>query len=90
MPGAVGFQPVSIPRFADPHTLLAYFSDHGDFMGGHGVSMKKAHPHEESTRIPAIFRLPQTIPARGRLDGRAAAIPSLARRASVARSRTVI
>ena len=59
----------SIPRFAGEESLLAYFSDHGDFMGSHGLSMKKSHPHEESVRVPAIFHWPGTIPAQGTVDG---------------------
>ena len=59
----------AIPRFAGEETLLAYFSDHGDFMGSHGLSMKKAHPHEESVGVPAIFHLPGAIPESGTIDG---------------------
>jgi arylsulfatase A-like enzyme len=50
-------------------TLTIYFSDHGDFMGSHGLSCQKTHPHEESTRIPAIFHYPGVIPAMGDIDG---------------------
>lgn len=57
----------SLPRFEN--TLLAYFSDHGDFMGSHGRHSRKEHPHEESVRIPAIFNWPGGIPARGNIGG---------------------
>lgn len=50
-------------------TLTVYFSDHGDYMGSHGVFNTKEHPHEESVRIPAIFHRPGHIPAGQRPDG---------------------
>jgi arylsulfatase A-like enzyme len=50
-------------------TLTVYFSDHGDYMGSHGVHNTKEHPHEESVRIPAIFHRPGTIPAGIRPEG---------------------
>ena len=50
-------------------TLTIYFSDHGDYMGSHGVFNTKEHPHEESVRIPAIFHWPDQIPAQGPTDG---------------------
>ncbi|MCB1103501.1 MAG: sulfatase-like hydrolase/transferase [Opitutaceae bacterium] len=53
-----------IEGFKD-ETLTVYFSDHGDFMGSHGIFQRKEYPHEESVRIPAIFHWPQAIPARG-------------------------
>jgi len=56
-----------LPGFHD--TLMAYFADHGEFMGSHGRHNRKEHPHEESTRIPAIFNWPGRIPARGSIDG---------------------
>ena len=50
------------------NTLSVYFSDHGDFMGSHGLANRKEHPHEESIRIPAIFHWPGHIPARQTID----------------------
>ena len=50
-------------RFRD--TLIVYISDHGEFMGSHGRIERKEHPHEESVRIPSIFRWPGVIPAKG-------------------------
>ena len=50
-------------------TLTIYFSDHGDYMGSHGVFNTKEHPHEESVRIPAIFHWPGQIPATGLAPG---------------------
>ena len=46
-------------------TMTVYFSDHGDFMGSHNQIEDKGHPHEESTRIPAVFHCPGRIPAQG-------------------------
>ena len=57
----------NLPRFED--TLTVYFSDHGDYMGSHGRVGDKAHPHEESVRIPAIFHRPGAIPANGAVEG---------------------
>lgn len=35
-------------------TLILFFSDHGDLHGSHGGD-RKAHPHEESLRVPFII-----------------------------------
>jgi arylsulfatase A-like enzyme len=55
-----------LPRFAD--TLTVYTSDHGDYMGSHGLICSKERAHEESVRIPAIFHRPGHIPAQGVRD----------------------
>jgi arylsulfatase A-like enzyme len=57
----------ALPGFEN--TLSVYFSDHGDYMGSHGLFNTKEHPHEESVRIPAIFHWPGQIPAHGATDG---------------------
>lgn len=49
-------------------TLTIYTSDHGDFMGSHGLINRKEHPQEESVRIPAIFHWPGVVPAETRSD----------------------
>lgn len=49
-------------------TLTVYTSDHGDFMGSHGLINRKEHPQEESIRIPALFHWPGHIPAGARPD----------------------
>ena len=56
-----------IPGFED--TLVVYIADHGDFVGSHGMRTTKVEEHEESVRIPALFRAPGRIPARGLTDG---------------------
>ncbi|MHC4887632.1 MAG: sulfatase family protein, partial [Planctomycetota bacterium] len=53
----------SLPGFED--TLIVYISDHGDYVGSHGVDTCKINHHEESIRIPAIFHWPGSIPAQG-------------------------
>lgn len=59
----------ALRRFSGDHTMSAYFSDHGDYMGSHGLCCAKGHPHEESVRVPAIFNWPGVIPERGSIDG---------------------
>jgi len=56
-----------LPRFRN--TLTVVFSDHGDYMGSHGLFNRKELPHEESVRIPAIFHWPGQVPARGTIPG---------------------
>ena len=46
-------------------TLTVYFSDHGDYVGSHGLDNTKVAHHEESVRIPAIFHWPAGIPVQG-------------------------
>jgi arylsulfatase A-like enzyme len=58
-----------IPRFAGPNTLIVYIADHGEFMGSHGLYTRKEHPHEESVRIPAIFRWPEKVLPLGITEG---------------------
>lgn len=57
-----------LDRFRGDNTIVVYLSDHGDFMGSHGLYDRKAHPHEESTRVPLILRQPGVIPEIGSLD----------------------
>ena len=56
-----------LPRFNN--TLSIYTSDHGDYMGSHGLIETKIEHHEESVRIPAIFHWPNHIPAQGLIPG---------------------
>jgi arylsulfatase A-like enzyme len=51
------------------HLITSYVSDHGEYLGSHGRSQRKEHPHEESIRIPAIFNFPGIIPTQGGVDG---------------------
>jgi arylsulfatase A-like enzyme len=43
-------------------TLVAFFSDHGDLMGSHGM-YEKNEPYDESARVPLLWRLPGVVPA---------------------------
>jgi arylsulfatase A-like enzyme len=47
------------------NTLVVYISDHGEFLGSHGRIERKELPHEESIRIPTVFRWKGVIPAQG-------------------------
>jgi arylsulfatase A-like enzyme len=50
----------------EDNTLVVYSSDHGDFVGGHGLIEKAAWAqcyYEEVLRVPMIFRWPGKIPA---------------------------
>jgi len=49
----------ALPNFEN--TILCYLSDHGEYLGSHGRSERKEHPHEESVRIPAVFHWPGHI-----------------------------
>ncbi|MFW5858372.1 MAG: sulfatase-like hydrolase/transferase, partial [Planctomycetota bacterium] len=57
-----------LPAFQG-NTCSVYFSDHGDYMGSHGLFNAKEAHHEESVRIPAIFHAPGRIPAQGLRPG---------------------
>jgi arylsulfatase A-like enzyme len=50
------------------HTIVFYFSDHGEMMGSHG-RMGKSRPEAGSSRIPLIVRYPGVIPAGRETDG---------------------
>lgn len=56
-----------LPRFSN--TLSIYTSDHGEYMGSHGLFPTKIEHHEEPVRIPAIFHWPGRIPAQGLISG---------------------
>ena len=53
----------TMPAFSN--TCSIYISDHGDYMGSHGLFPAKVAHHEESVRIPAIFHWPGHIEAQG-------------------------
>lgn len=39
-------------------TVIVFTSDHGDFMGGHGMMLKGLPPFEEAYRVPLIINWP--------------------------------
>jgi len=50
------------------NTIVIYTSDHGDFVGAHGMVEKCAWGHnvyEDTLRIPMLMRYPKHIPAGG-------------------------
>lgn len=40
------------------NTVVLFFTDHGDMMGGHGMARKGTIPYEEIYNIPCIMKLP--------------------------------
>lgn len=57
----------ALPQVSD--TLSIYTSDHGEYMGSHGLFPTKIQHHEESVRIPAIFHWQGHTPAQGLTKG---------------------
>jgi len=43
------------------NTIVLFFTDHGDMMGGHQMRRKGAMPYEELYNIPCIMKLPKEI-----------------------------
>ncbi|MFW5829582.1 MAG: sulfatase, partial [Planctomycetota bacterium] len=50
-------------------TLVVFTSDHGHFIGEHGLSAKGPFHYEDMIRVPFIARWPGRIPADKRSDG---------------------
>ncbi len=44
------------------NTLVCFTSDHGDFLGQHGLVAKAIHHYEDLLRIPLVVSMPGTIP----------------------------
>ena len=44
-------------------TLVCFTSDHGDYLGQHGLVAKAIHHYEDLLRVPLVVSLPGTIPA---------------------------
>jgi len=44
-------------------TLVCFTSDHGDFLGQHGLTAKALHHYEDLLRVPLVASMPGTIPA---------------------------
>ncbi len=45
------------------NTLVCFTTDHGDFLGQHGLTMKAIHHYEDLIRVPLVASLPGVIPA---------------------------
>jgi len=50
------------------HTLVLFSTDHGHFLGQHGLIAKGAFHYEDMLRIPMIVRYPGVVPAGVRSD----------------------
>lgn len=48
------------------NTLVIFLSDHGDYMGAHGLYLKGVAAFREAYHIPCIMRWPKGIKVRGR------------------------
>ena len=49
-------------------TLVVFSSDHGHFLGQHGLIAKAIHHYEDLLRVPFIVRWPGRVPAAGASD----------------------
>ena len=55
------------------NTLVLFASDHGDFLGQHGLVHKAIHHYEDLVKVPLIASMPGVIPQ----DTRSSALQSL-------------
>lgn len=44
------------------NTLVCFTSDHGDFLGQHGLTQKAIHHYEDVLRVPLVVSMPGNIP----------------------------
>ncbi|MBL7076199.1 MAG: sulfatase-like hydrolase/transferase [Kiritimatiellae bacterium] len=44
-------------------TLVCFTTDHGDFLGQHGLTAKAIHHYEDLLRVPLVVSMPGTVPA---------------------------
>jgi len=71
--GMVSFVDAAVGRILDhldeqgltDDTLVVFTSDHGHFLGQHGLTAKGAFHYEDLIRVPMMARLPGRIPAGG-------------------------
>ncbi len=47
----------------EEETLVCFTSDHGDFLGQHGLVAKAIHHYEDVIRVPLVVRQPGVIPS---------------------------
>jgi arylsulfatase A-like enzyme len=74
--GMVSFMDKEIGRILDAldrlgiadNTLVVFTTDHGHFLGQHGLIAKAIHHYEDLLKIPFIVRWPGRVPA-GRVSG---------------------
>lgn len=75
--GAISFVDHQVGRILDglarlgleEDTLVVFTSDHGEFMGDHGLMTKGGFCYESLVRVPFIVRLPGRLPAGRRHAG---------------------
>ncbi|MEK7415955.1 MAG: sulfatase-like hydrolase/transferase, partial [Planctomycetota bacterium] len=51
------------------NTLVVFTSDHGEFMGDHGLMTKGGFPYESLVRVPFLVRFPRRLPVGARRNG---------------------
>jgi arylsulfatase A-like enzyme len=47
------------------NTIIVFLSDHGDYMGDHGLIRKALMPYDGLYRVPTIWRVPEAETAKG-------------------------
>ena len=50
------------------NTIIVFFSDHGDYMGDHGLMRKALIPYDGVYRVPTIWRIPEKTKIIGTTD----------------------
>jgi uncharacterized sulfatase len=79
--GMISFMDAEIGKILDrldtlgiaDSTLVVFSTDHGHFLGHHGLTAKGAFHYEDLIRLPFLVRMPGTVPA----GARSTAIQSL-------------
>jgi uncharacterized sulfatase len=69
--GMISFMDEQIGRILDfleeagqaENTVVVFTSDHGHFLGQHGLYHKAIHHYEDLLRVPFLVRYPETVPA---------------------------
>ena len=69
--GMVSFMDKEIARILDAldrlgladNTIVVFSTDHGHFLGQHGLTAKAIHMYEDLLRVPFIVRYPARVPA---------------------------
>lgn len=74
--GMISFMDAGIGRILDrldalgitDSTLVVFTTDHGHFLGHHGLTAKGAFHYEDLIRLPFVVRMPGTVPTGIRTD----------------------
>ncbi|MCH8512599.1 MAG: sulfatase-like hydrolase/transferase [Kiritimatiellae bacterium] len=51
------------------NTIVVFTSDHGEFLGDHGLWWKELYPYEEGLRVPLLVSWPGHVPAGRQCEG---------------------